>query len=96
MLIQFFSEDLFISDQNCVLFDLSFQLDILACCCKINSCILNHLPPEKFSAVFYDSLVIISNSDVDSQVQSFNEHCLLLLDKVAPIKTRLDPLINSP
>ncbi len=36
----------------------------------------------------------MSNSDVDFQIQTFNEHYLSVLDKVAPTKTRLAPLLN--
>lgn len=35
----------------------------------------------------------MSDSDVDSQVQLFNEHCPLVLDKSAPNNTRLAPVI---
>lgn len=50
---------------------------------------------ETFSAAFYNSPVIMSDTVVDFQVQVYNEHWLAVLDKVAPIKTRLDPQRNS-
>lgn len=37
----------------------------------------------------------MSNSSIDVQVQSFNEHCLSILDEVAPVKSNAARLINS-
>ncbi|KAL0154001.1 hypothetical protein M9458_050663, partial [Cirrhinus mrigala] len=49
---------------------------------------------ENFSTAFDSNSVIISN-DIDSSVQSFNDHCTLLLDKVAPFKKRHIPVVNT-
>ncbi len=89
------SEDIFISDHNCISFDLFCNLDSPSCSRVINSRILNNLSTEKFSAVFDNSSIRMSNGSVDAQVQSFNEHCLLVLDEVAPVKSRAARLINS-
>lgn len=89
------SEDIFISDHNCISFDLFCNVDSPSCSRVINSRILNYLSAEKFSAVFDNSSIRMSNGSVDAQVQSFNEHCLLVLDEVAPVKSRAALLINS-
>lgn len=70
------SEDLCISDDNCSLFDLPFNLNSTCGNWVINSCILiNHLV-EKIAAAFENTTIIMSHRNVDVQVQSFNEYCL--------------------
>ncbi len=55
---------------------------------------INQLAVENFSAALDSSSVLISN-DIDATVQSFNEHCTLLLDRVAPFKTLQTPIVNT-
>ena len=73
-------------DHNCILFDLSFNRDTLPCRRIISLHILNHLSAAEFSATFQLNCDV--RRDIDSLVQSFNDHCLLALEEVAPIKTR--------
>ena len=78
------SEKLHVTDHECVLFNLSFNLDFLPS--KRVNCfrILNCLSAKKFSAAFHPSAVLSSHTDVACLVHSFNTHCSTVLDKVAP------------
>lgn len=87
-------EDVFVSDHKCILFDLAYNEVPLPVTRSSCSHMVNQLAVENFSADFDSSSVFISD-DIDVSVQSFNEHCTLLLDRVAPLKTRLISAVNT-
>lgn len=87
-------EDVYVSDHKCVLFDLACNEDPLSV--KRVSCsrMISQFAVENFSTAFDSSSVLISN-DIDNSLQSFNDQCTLLLDRVAPFKTRQIPVVNT-
>ncbi len=86
---------LHVTDHECVLFNLSFNLDSLPSICVKCSRILNHLSAEKFSAAFNPSPVLSYHADVASLVHSCNTHSAAVFDKVTPSKLRLVPSVCS-
>ncbi|XP_030601343.1 uncharacterized protein LOC115791283 [Archocentrus centrarchus] len=82
-----YSEDIFISDHVCVLFNLSLNFDYLSVPHVFCSRIFNHLSADKFTAAFNHEEVSTSN-DVNLLVDSFNHQCLSILDRIAPFKMR--------
>lgn len=43
----------------------------------------------------HDSSLVLVSNHVDACAQAFNDHCTLLLDKVAPLKTREISSVNT-
>ncbi|KAK0140528.1 hypothetical protein N1851_022497 [Merluccius polli] len=80
------SEELLVTDHECVLFNLSFILDSLPSKCV--NCSRIKLPLSRERSVDF-------HTDVASLVHSFNTHYSAVLDKVAPIKMRLVPFVDS-
>ena len=87
-------EDVFVSDHKCILFNLVCNEEPLPAKRRSCSRLINQLTVEKFLAAFDSSTVLISN-DVDVCAQAFNDQCTLLLNKVAPIKIRESPSVNT-
>lgn len=88
------TEDVYVSDHKCVLFNLACNENPLPV--KRVSCsrMITQVAVEHFLTAFDPNSVIILN-DIDSSVQSFNDHCTLLLDKVAPFRKRYIPVVNT-
>ncbi len=91
------SEELLVTDHDCILLNFSFKSDRLTGKHVKFSCMLNNLSAEKFSS-FCDSRVVLhlshDNADVNDLVHSFNSHCSVILDKVAPLKTHTVNIVN--
>ena len=68
------SEELHFTDHECVVFNLSFNVDSLPSKRLICSWVWNSLSVEKFSVTFDPSVVLASNINVYSLVISFNSN----------------------
>lgn len=86
-------KDLYISDHKCILFDICFKLESQPSCHMRHYRFINKTAAVNFSMVF-DSNVVLDDKSVDTVVQSFNNYCSSVLDKVAPLKLRKTPSKN--
>lgn len=74
------------SDHSCVFFNINFPRDPPPLRIRAQRRIINYDTAERFSALF-DPCSLMGCTDVDVLIQSFNDQCLSILDKVAPVKS---------
>lgn len=79
-------EDVHVSDHSCVFFNINFPRDPPPLRIRAQRRIINYDTAERFSALF-DPCSLMGCTDVDVLIQSFNDQCLSILDKVAPVKS---------
>lgn len=79
--------DLNVSDHSCIFFNLSSNVECLPCNPALQRRIISQTKSEKFSESF-DPSSFMDCSDAESFLQSFNIHCLSVLNNVAPLKSK--------
>ncbi len=83
-----FLEDLHVSDHSCVHFEFNFPRDLPPQKMKAHRRVITQDVAERFSASF-DPRLLSGCNDSEVLIQSFNSHCLAILDEVAPVKSNI-------
>lgn len=89
------TEELFVTDHKCVLFNVSLDNAYVPGKRVKTSRILNGSAVENFVAVFDSNVLVSHNEDVDCLVNAFNAYCSAILDDVAPLVTRSVSSVNT-
>ena len=81
-------QDVHLSDHCLVLFNLHFSPEPKPLEVRSQRCVISANTADSFSAMF-DPLLFMDCLDVDNFIHCFTNHCVEILDQVAPVKSNL-------